>query len=363
MNIVSLYKQTGSPTDTILSDKLIVAQFNRYAGRDYAQNDVAIAAISRRLSGVPGVSGVILRPNSVSMYTARPIESTGFNSSSKSFALSVNSVSTEYPELLGINVVAGHTFISADTMDNVQRLLVRADFASRVFGGGNPIGRHVSIDAYSRKPDTMEVIGVVAMNTPGLGDDERKVQAFTLRTASESLSLLIRTNINAGVLIPTIRAIARAEAPKLPIVSVKTIAELDAKEQETLVQLSSATAGAGFLTLLLGCIGLYAVVALAVGQRRREIGIRIALGASPSEVITLFFKGGLRLSVIGLAIGLLLSAVVIRLLSGPMRGIDANPVMVATAIATIVLLVASVATWLPARKAAVVDPLSALRAE
>ncbi|MEO7362920.1 MAG: FtsX-like permease family protein [Gemmatimonadaceae bacterium] len=363
MNIVSFYKETGSPTDTKMADKLIVADFNRYAGRDHAQNDAAIAAISRRLSGVPGVLGVILRPNSVSMYTARPIESTGLNTSNKSFALRVNNVTTEYLELLGIKVVAGRTLIPADTLDNVQRLIVRADFASRVFGGGNPIGRRVCSYACTRKSDTMEVVGVVAMSAPGLNKDDRQVQAFTLRTASESPSLLIRTNVNAGAVVPAIRAIARAEAPRLPIVAVQTMAELDAKEQETLVQVSSATAGAGLLTLLLGCIGLYAVVALAVGQRRREIGIRIALGASPSEVITLFFKGGLRLSAIGLAIGLILSAAVIRMLSGPMRGIDANPVVVATAIATIVLLVASVATWLPARKAAGVDPLSALRAE
>ena len=363
MNVLSFYKETGSLTDVKLADKLIVAHFNRYAGRDHAQNDAAIAAISRRLSGVPGVSGVLLRPNSVSMYTARPIESTGPNTSSQSFALRVNSVSTEYLELLGIKVVAGRTFIPPDTMDNVQRLIVRADFASKVFGGGNPIGRRVCSYACTRKSDTMEVIGVVEVGTPGLKKDERQVQAFTLRTASESPSLLIRTNVNSGAVVPAIRAIARAEAPRLPIVAVQTMAELDAKERETLVQVSSATAGAGLLTLLLGCIGLYAVVALAVGERRREIGIRIALGASPSEVMTLFFKGGLRLSAIGLAIGLILSAVVIRILSGSMRGIDANPVVVATAIATIVLLVASVATWLPARKAAGVDPLSALRAE
>ena len=209
----------------------------------------------------------------------------------------------------------------------------------------------------------MVVIGVVAMTARGLSEDGRGAQAFTLSSASDSPSLLIRTSVNVGAVIPTIRSIARFEAPRLPIVSIQSLAEIDAKEQKTLIQVSSATAGAGLLTLLLGCIGLYAVVALAVGQRRREIGIRIALGARPAEVIALFFKNGLQLSVIGLGIGLPLSAAVLRILASRMGKAEGNPVTISATIAVIVLTVAALATWLPARRAASVDPLTALRAE
>ena len=363
MNIVSFYKQAGSPIASTLADKLIVAQFDRYAGRDYAQNDAAIAAVGRRLAGVPGIAGAIPRPNMVSFYASRPIELATAKLASTTIKLRVNSTSTEYMELLGIQTIAGRMFLPTDTMGNVRPLIVRADFAETVFDGENPIGRRVCNRSCKGKSDTMEVIGVVAMTAPGLSEDGRDAQAFTLSSASDSPSLLIRTSVNAGAVIPTIRSIARFEAPRLPIVSIQSLADIDAKQQETLVQVFSATAGAGLLTLLLGCIGLYAVVALAVGQRRREIGIRIALGARPSEVIALFFRSGLRLSVIGLGIGLPVSAAVLRILASRMGKTDGNPVTTSAAIAAIVLLVAALATWLPARKAASVDPLTALRAE
>jgi ABC-type antimicrobial peptide transport system permease subunit len=115
--------------------------------------------------------------------------------------------------------------------------------------------------------------------------------------------------------------------------------------------------------LLLASIGLYGVVALALGQRRRELGIRIALGARPSQVVRMLFASGLRLSVAGLVLGLPLSIIAMRLAAAEMVLPDINIAAVGAAVALGVIAVASIATWLPARHAATVPPLIALRAE
>ncbi len=126
---------------------------------------------------------------------------------------------------------------------------------------------------------------------------------------------------------------------------------------------------AGALVLLLASIGLYGVIALAVAQRRREIGIRVALGAKPVAVVALLFLQGLRLSGLGLLIGLPLSIGALAavgnmmVLTGENGALPVNPTVIGAVIAATVTAVAAVATWLPARRAATVDPMIALRAE
>lgn len=384
MTVASVYAQVSRPNNSMSAANLIVAQFDPTAGRTTTRNNVSLESIKRRLAGVSGISAVVSRPDMVSLYSARVIESSGALSAQKPLAIRANYVSAEYLEQFGIEILAGRTFTWSDTLhstpppdgsadagrafrsDNLQRvrpLIVRTDFAERAFGGGNPVGRRLCIFACTRKSDTLEIVGVVGGNWQGLDEGGEQLPTLMMNDASESSSLLIRTSVSASAMIPAIRAIARQEAPKIPLTSVLTVAELDAKDRVGLVQVSSATAGAGLLTLLLACIGLYAVVALAVGQRRREIGIRIALGAHPSKVVGLFFRSGLRLSVIGLAIGLPASAAVIRLIASRIGTAHGNPVLISAVIAVIVLFVSSLATWLPARRAAGVDPLTALRAE
>jgi putative ABC transport system permease protein len=115
--------------------------------------------------------------------------------------------------------------------------------------------------------------------------------------------------------------------------------------------------------LLLSAIGLYAIVAFAVGQRTREIGIRTALGAQPREVIGLFFGSGVRLSLLGLIFGLPLSLIALRVIAQQTAMPAVSTAFIAAAVAFGVLVVASIATWVPARRAAAVDPLTALRSE
>jgi ABC-type antimicrobial peptide transport system permease subunit len=129
------------------------------------------------------------------------------------------------------------------------------------------------------------------------------------------------------------------------------------------LQTSGLAGGGGVIALILASIGLYGVAALAFSQRRREIGIRTALGARSGQVVRMLFGSGLRLSVAGLLLGLPLSVMAAYFAASEVRLPDVSVVGVGLAIAAIVIGVASLATWIPARRAATVDPTIALRAE
>ena len=176
--------------------------------------------------------------------------------------------------------------------------------------------------------------------------------------------LLVRTHGPAEHLLPAIRAAAADEAPALPIVSARTLAAVEASERRSVVTAISAAGGTGALALLLSAIGLYAVVAFAVGQRVREIGIRTALGAGSRQVVSLFVRRGLRLCLFGLVIGLALGIGGVRVISAvegnePPAGILGLSALVAVFVIGVALL----ASWIPARRAARIDPLEALRVE
>ena len=176
--------------------------------------------------------------------------------------------------------------------------------------------------------------------------------------------LLVRTHGPAEQLLPAIRAAALDAAPALPIVAARTLAAAEAAERRTLFTAIYAAGGTGALALLLSAIGLYAVIAFAVGQRVREIGIRTALGAGSRQVVRLFVERGLRLCFFGLIIGLALGIGGGRVIAATQgNGPPAGILGLAALVAAFVIGVALLASWIPARRASRIDPLEALRVE
>jgi ABC-type antimicrobial peptide transport system permease subunit len=199
---------------------------------------------------------------------------------------------------MGFPFLRGREF---DRTDDGRAIVIRGDMARRLWGSSDPIGRRLVPAGDGQSGTAFVVIGVVDETRAGLsGENDQDVFAPTVARTG---SLLVRTREPADPLVPTIRAVANAEAPLLPITSVTTLAAADARQRLTFKRASSAALGGGIIALFLSAIGLYAIVSFAVNQRTREIGIRTALGADAREVVRMFFTKGLRLSLIGLAIG------------------------------------------------------------
>ena len=144
-----------------------------------------------------------------------------------------------------------------------------------------------------------------------------------------------------------------------------TLAQVDEKDYRDTLQVSAWAGAGGALALLLASLGLYGVVSLAVRQRTREIGIRIAVGAEPLRVARMFLVSGVRASLVALALGLPLSiaALKIGLAQGLVIAPETHPYLIGVVIALVLMAVASAATWVPARRAALVDPARTLRVE
>ena len=147
----------------------------------------------------------------------------------------------------------------------------------------------------------------------------------------------------------------------MPARDMKTLAQIERDARSEIIQATSASAVAGIVTLFLAAIGLYAVIALGVSQRRREIGVRISLGARPGQVVAMFFRSGLRVSVIGLLIGLPLSAATLMIVGSEIGMPRMNLPLLTLSVAGAVVTVACLASWIPARRAAGVDPLEVLK--
>jgi hypothetical protein len=268
---------------------------------------------------------------------------------------------------MGMSFVRGRDFDAAERSYDGP-IVIGSSLARRLWGGSDAVGRRfVSVGPNRRRTQTFTIVGVVDDAVPGereARDRAGDAARFFMSRVHTTGHLLIRTHGPAEPLLPTIRAVAADEAPALPIVAAQTLAAVEASERRSVVTALSAAGGTGALALLLSAIGLYAVVAFSVGQRVREIGIRTALGADSRQVVSLFVRRGLRLCLSGLAIGLALAIVGVRVISAvegnePPAGIVALSALVAVFVIGVALL----ASWIPARRAARIDPLEALRVE
>jgi ABC-type antimicrobial peptide transport system permease subunit len=220
----------------------------------------------------------------------------------------------------------------------------------------------------------MTVVGVYGVAGNGVrmtwlgqqASGDKTARIYTARGAQWGRDrILVRTRGPAEAFVPELRRFFSEQAPSLPVTKVLTLEQQDARDFADRLRMIGAVAAGGALALLLASLGLYGVVSLAVRQRTREIGIRIAVGAPPMRVARMFLASGLRTSAVAIALGLPLS--VIGLKVGIAQGLflapDVNPYLIGLTIAVVLVAVASWATWVPARRAALVDPASTLRVE
>jgi predicted permease len=269
-------------------------------------------------------------------------------------------IAPHYFATLGIPIRSGRDFDERDNNVVPHVVIINETFAKKYFLNEDPLGRTL-ITGMGQLPS--QIVGVVAdvhatnLNTP----PEPDYFLPALQRPENFTNILVRGEGDPAALIAPVRAALREIDPDLPLLQPQPlttrIAQSVANRKLALVLLASFAG----LALLLASIGVYSVMAYVVAQRTTEIGIRMALGASPADVQRMVITQGLRLALIGIGVGVLVALGVTRLMQQALFDVQPHDPLIYGALSLVILIVAALACWLPARRATRVDPLTALR--
>ncbi len=266
-------------------------------------------------------------------------------------------------ETMRIRLLAGRTFDVRDGEKGRMCAVINESFAKRYFAKADPVGKRIKFSW--TKDEWMQVIGVTAdVKHYGLDREARQTVFLPYRQQPhEAIGVMVRTSGDPLALAAPARDVLRRLDPDLPMFDTRTMSENVSRSLWARRAYSTLFASFACVALLLAIAGMYGVVSYAVAQRTREIGVRIALGARPAQVMTEVLRHGLLLTVVGGVIGLGVTIWVARFLKSILFGIQArDPVTYAVVFAAIVA-VSLLANAAPARRAATVDPVKALRTE
>jgi macrolide transport system ATP-binding/permease protein len=277
--------------------------------------------------------------------------------------INYSTVSARYFQTMGIPVRAGREYDDTDTATSPRTIVINETMARRYWPDGNALGKVMRFG-----PNASEVIGIVADAKYNSINERPLPQLFVPMARSEvsTLRLFVRTSGNPGPLVAEVRNALRTLDPNLPIYDARTLHEHMQGAVFAQRMAANLLGAMGALALLLAAIGLYGVMAYAVNQRTQEIGIRLALGASPASLLNMIVGQGMTLTGIGLVIGLALALAAFGSI-GAVRtllpGISPLDPVTFVAVPVVLAAIAFLATWIPARRAGKVDPLVALRVD
>lgn len=348
---------------------LLTFQLLGNVGNTAAAREASMRQIQSRLEAIPGVRRVAASfpmPLAGGFAPIRWGTAEAQTDQSKFQAADLQIVLPGYFETMHTPLIAGRTFTEADNTPDRNLLIIDQDLASKAFPFKSAVGKQILFRARTPEPQWGEIVGVVGhQRDTSLATRGREqiyvtdgymgqgvARWWALRTASEAAGYTARVR----------EEIRKAGAQLL----ANDIRPMDARVVE-------AQAGTRFSLLLIGifaavaallaAVGLYGVLSTVVRQRTAEIGVRVAVGASPSSVFRLVVGFGLRLSIMGIAIGLAAALVLTRALNGLLVGVKPTDPATFAAMVVLFAVVAALASWVPARRAAALDPVVALREE
>jgi predicted permease len=322
--------------------------------------------VEEKVSSIPGV-----RAASFSMFAfnqggwTAPVSTRGDSSSARTEQrIRNNSVGPDFFGAMGLPLLAGRGFSALDTETSPKVAVISEAFAQKVFPGSSPLGKRFGLGGPEHSEE-IEVIGVVKDAKYGDLMEEPKPMAYYPYT--QSINFLSNFEVNfsgdAGAIVAETRRAIKEVNRDIPIVEAVRMSEHVGRslvQQKLIARLSSFF---GLLALLLACIGLFGIMSYSVAKRTNEIGIRMALGAARGDVLRLVMSDGLVPVLIGVAIGLPAAIASGRLITSLLFGLKPADPLTMCAATLLLLAVAAVAGYLPARKASRVDPMTALRCE
>jgi len=345
--------------------------------REAAQTTAFLKEVSRRVEALPGVQGV-------SVTTGFPFGRAGENGywvegdpeprrPGDWAVANTQSVDENYHKSLGITLLNGRYFAARDTVDSPQVAIVDDEFVGRHFPNSSPgdvLGKRLRFGGEGEP--WREIVGVVRHvrqnnldeeSHPGIYRPWTQINPKSVADFTRAMDLVVKTSGKPLNLVAPIRREVQAVDKNQPLGNVRTLEDLMARSiapRRFSLLLLGVFAG---IALLLGAVGLYGVLSYVVTQRTREIGIRIALGARTRDVLNLVIKYGMTMALTGVAVGLVAAFALTRLMQSLLFEVSATDPLTFVLIALLLLAVALLACYLPARRAAKVDPLIALRHE
>ena len=334
-----------------------------------------VAFYERVLDGVQRLPGVV----SAGYTTSVPIEWKGGTNQftiegrtpveGMAYDTNHRQVSEGYLKAIGTPLVRGRYFQTTDTGRSMPVVIINQTMARKYWPGGDPVGQRIAIDHGTWTDPWLTVVGVVGdVRQMGLDAPPRPEMYLPYRQIDTQpwfapRDLVVRTTGDPMDLAGDIKQVVHSVDPMQPVSNIRTLDEvLDEDVASRRVGTTLLTAFAGF-ALVLAVVGIYGVIAYFVAQHVPEMGVRIALGAQRHDILRLVVWKGLTLALIGVLLGVALGLVVTRLMASLLYGVGATDVATFAGGAVLLLLLAFIASYLPARRATSVDPIVALRAE
>ncbi|MFZ0063721.1 MAG: ABC transporter permease [Pyrinomonadaceae bacterium] len=338
--------------------------------RPPAKRAAFVKEVLRRSSELPGVqyaavgagnSVPLMDTNQPGSFTIEDQPVTDGNLPRTKFS----SVSADYFRVLGTPLIRGRYFTPGDDENAPRVALVDEALAQRYFGNKDPIGQRIKPGRRESNSTWLTIVGLVGnIKSEGFDQpDQPHLYIPILQNPGYAMAVYVRTNGNPAALTKPLRQQVQAVDPNLPLFGERTMDDLVAASLAQRRFAMQVVGLFGVLALFLAAIGIYGVMAYSVTQRTREIGIRLALGASTANILSWLLRQGLRLTFIGVAVGLVGAFALTRLLRGLLFGIAPTDLATYIALTLLLAIVALLACYIPARRATKVDPLVALRYE
>jgi putative ABC transport system permease protein len=273
-------------------------------------------------------------------------------------------ISDDYFKAMGIRMIQGRGLNGFDDADSLPIALVNERFVHQHLDGLDPIGSRVRVQTGDEAP-WREIVGVVnnVLHHDLTSPPQAEIYVPYAQAPRLRMTLVVRTESDPIALASSIRLRVGAVDPDLPLFGVQSVDQAVSQAMFVQSMLSMMMGGFALVALLLSCVGLYGLISYTVSQRSSEIGLRMAFGAKGLDVIWLVLRSGLPMTLVGVGLGLAMAFVAARLIAGQLFALTPTDPATYGTVTALVMLIALLAHYVPARRATRIDPMQALRCE
>jgi putative ABC transport system permease protein len=340
----------------------------------YRDFDARVAFVNAELDKVRGIRGVV-SAGAISRIPLTVHDQSTFyllagqsNDDAREQVALTRVVTRDYFATVGARLRDGRFFDADDRLSQAPVAIVNESFADRHFPGRSPLGARFQFGRFGVKAYWYTIVGVVKeIRDRGVAEGLRpavyRLHEQADQTGDQPSGIVVRTSVEPASIVPAVRQAIWSVDRNQPIARVQTIEDIVDRQLSTPSQSTALLCAFALLALVLASLGLYGVLSYAVTQRTNEIGVRMALGATSANILLSFGRRGMALTLAGLGLGLMLTFAATRLLSTLLYGFRPDYLPVVATASAVLLIVALLASVVPARRASRIDPMAALRQE